>query len=152
MSGEIFAHRFKVAKGQDLVETALTATDYPSSGSYVDVGNAERVHVLVHFGTIDASDTPVIEIKQATAADGTLTTINTTYCKHTAAGNDDGELVLFTIETKKLTENYSFLAAAVSSVDNGSYGDILFLVPENEVPVTQATAVCPSASQHEYVG
>jgi len=152
MSGEIFAHKFKVAKGQDLVETALSATDYPSSGSFIDVGKCERFHVLVHWGTIDASDTPVIEIKQATAADGTLTSINTTYCKHTAAGNDDGEFVLFTVETKKLTEDYAYVAAVVSAVTNGSDGDIVFLLPETEVPVTQATAVCPSASQHEHVG
>lgn len=150
--GQILAHAMKVAKGQDLVETALAATDYPASGSYVDVSKTERFHVLVHWGTIHASDVPVVEIKQTTAADGTLTTISTTDAKHTAAANDDGEFAMFTIETKKLTEDNFYVAAVVSGVTNGSYADIVFLLPELDIPVTQATAVLPAASQHEYVG
>lgn len=151
-SGLIFAHAFKIVKGQDLVETALAATDYPASGSYIDVSKTERFHVLAHFGTIHASDVPVIEIKQTTAADGTLTTISTTYAKHTAAADDDGEFVTFTIETKKLTEDNFYVSAVVSGVTNGSYADIVFLLPEHDLPVTQTSAVLPAASQHEFVG
>lgn len=151
-SGQVFAHAFKVVEGQDKPETALSAANYPLSGSYIDVSKCERFHVLVHWGTIHSSDVPVVEIQQTTAADGTLTSINTTNCKHTAANDDDGEWVSFTIETKKLTEDYKYVSAVVSGVTNGSYADIFFLLPENEVPVTQTSTVLPSASQHEHVG
>lgn len=151
-SGQIFAHAFKIVEGQDKPETALAATDYPASGSYIDVSKTERFHALVHFGAIHGSDVPVVEIKQTTAADGTLTTINTTNCQHTAANDDDGEWVSFTIETKKLAAGYHYVAAVVSGVTNGSYADIFFLLPMTEIPVTQTTTVLPSASQHEHVG
>lgn len=151
-SGQVFAHAFKIVEGQDAPETVLSAADYPASGSYIDVSKCERFHVLVHFGAIHGSDVPVVEIKQTTAANGTLTTISTTYAKHTAANDDDGEWVSFTIETKKLTEGYHYVSAVVSGVTNGTYGDIFFLLPETEVPITQTTAVLPAASQHEFVG
>jgi len=152
MSGLIFAHNVKIVKGQDLVETVLAAGNYPASASYIDVSKTERFHVLVHWGTIHASDVPVIEIKATTAANGTLASINTTNCLHTADPGDDGEFVTFTIETKKLAEDYHYVSAVVSAVTNGTYADITFLLPETEVPITQTTAVLPAASQHEYVG
>jgi hypothetical protein len=151
-SGQIFAHANKVVFGQTSPEDALSAGDYPASGSYINVSKTERFHCLVHFGAIDASDVPVIEIKQTTAADGTLATISTTNAKHTAAANDDDEGVTFTIETKKLTEDNFFVSAVVSGVTNGTYGDIVFLLPELDLPVVQTTAVIPVASQHEFVG
>lgn len=151
-SGQILAHANKVVLGQTSPEDALSAGDYPASGSYINVSKTERFHVLVHFGAIDASDVPVIEIKQTTAADGTVTTISTTDAKHTAAADDDDECVTFTIETKKLTEDNFYVTAVVSGVTNGSYAEIIFLLPELDLPVTQVTAVLPAASQHEFVG
>jgi hypothetical protein len=151
-SGQILAHAFKIVLGQTSPEDALAAGDYPASGSYIDVSKTERFHCLVHFGAIHASDVPVVEIKQTTAADGTLSAISATYAKHTAAADDDDEWVTFTIETKKLTEDNFYVSAVVSGVTNGSYGDISFLLPELDLPVTQVTAVLPAASQHEFVG
>jgi len=150
--GEIFAHVYKIAKGQSLVETALTAANYPLSGYYVDVSKCERFHVLIDLGTIHGSDTPIFEIKQADSATGTLDTISATYAKHTCAANDDGEMVMLTIEVDKLATDHHFVSCVVSGVSNGSYGTIYFLLPETTLPVTQATAVCPAASQHEFVG
>jgi len=151
-SGLIFAHAFKVVLGQTSPEDALSAGDYPASGSYIDVSKTERFHCLVHFGAIDASDVPVVEIQQTTAADGTLSSINTTNLQHTAAADDDDEWVTFTVETKKLTEDNFYVSAVVSAVTNGTYADIFFLLPELDLPVTQVTAVLPAASQHEFVG
>jgi hypothetical protein len=151
-SGQLFANAFKVVLGQTSPEDVLAAGDYPASGSYIDVSKTERFHCLVHFGAIHGSDVPVIEIKQTTAADGTLTTISTTDAKHTAEADDDDEWVTFTIETKKLTEDNHFVSAVVSGVTNASYGDISFLLPELDLPVAQTTAVLPAASQHNFTG
>lgn len=150
--GEIFAHTYKLVKGQDKVETALAAANYPASGSYIDVSGCERFHVLVHLGTVHNSDTPTFEIKQADAVNGTLDTISATYAKHVAAGDDDGEWIMFTIEVDKLDVDHHFVSCVVSAVTNGSYGDIFYLLPLMTLPVTQATAVCPAASQHAFVG
>ena len=150
--GRIFAHTYKIAKGQSLVETALAAGNYPASGSYIDVSDGERFHVLISLGTIHASDVPVFEVKQADSTTGTLDVISATYAKHTSAADDDGEFVLLTIEVDKLATDHHFVSCVVSGVTNGSYAEIFFLLPLSELPVTQDTAVCPAASQHEFVG
>lgn len=154
-SGMIFAHTFKIVAcedGSNEIETALTAGNYPASGSYIDVSAYERVHVLIHLGTIDPSDTPVFEIKEADANDGTLDTISATYCKHTCAADDDGEFISFTLEVDKLSTDHHFIGVTVSSVTSGSYASIVFLGEARSLPVTQASGTLPSASQHEYVG
>ena len=151
-SGEIFADRFKVALGQSLPETVLAAGNYPASGSYIDVSAVERFHVLVHLGTIHASDVPIFEVKEADAVDGTLDVIDATYAKHTCEADDDGEWIAFTIETDKLAADHHFVSCVVSGVTNGSYAEIFYLLPEQSLPVTQTTAVLPTASQHAFVG
>lgn len=148
--GEIFAHVFKIAKGQALVETALTNANFPVSGSYIDVSKCERFHVLVSLGTL--ADAVVFEIKQADSTTGTLDVISATYAKHTCADTDDGEFVLFTIEVDKLAVDHHFVSCVVSGNSGANYAEIFFLLPETTLPVTQATAVCPAASQHEFVG
>jgi len=154
-SGQIFAHTFVVTPcedGSSEIETALTAGNYPASGSYIDVSPYERFHVLIWMGTIHGSDAPVFEIKQAEAVDGTLDTLDATYCKHTCAADDDGEFVAFTVEVDKLATDHHFVSVVVSGVTNGSYAAILFLGEALSLPVTQATGVLPAASQHEFVG
>jgi len=154
-SGMILAHTLYVVPcedGSNEIETALSAGNYPASGSYIDVSGYERFHILIHLGTINASDTPIFEIKQADSVSGTLDTLSATYCKHTCAHDDDGEFILFTVEVDKLATDHHFISVVVSGVDNGSYGDIIFFGEARSLPVTQATATLPSASQHEYVG
>ena len=150
--GEIFANKYKIVKGSALVETALSAANYPLSGSYPDVSGCERFHVLIDLGTIHASDIPIFEIKQTDSATGTLDTLDATYAKHTCAADDDGEMVMMTIEVDKLATDHHFVSCVVSGVTNGSYGTIYFLLPLMSLPVTQTTAVCPAASQHAFVG
>jgi hypothetical protein len=151
----IFAHTFVVTPCEDgsyEIETALTAGNYPASGSYIDVSAYERVHILIHLGSIDASDVPVFELKQADSASGTLDTIDTTYAKHTCAADDDGEFIFFTLEVDKLAVDHHFISCVVSGVTNATYADIIFLGQALSLPVTQATGVAPAASQHEFVG
>jgi hypothetical protein len=154
-SGNIFAHSYYIVPCEDgtyEIETALTAGNYPASGSYIDVSAYERVHVLIHLGSIDASDVPVFELKQADSTTGTLDTIDATYAKHTCAANDDGEFISFTLEVDKLAVDHHFISCVVSGVTNATYADIIFLGEALSLPVTQATATLPAASQHEFVG
>lgn len=153
MSGEIFANKYKVVRGNALTETQLSAANYPASGSYIDVSGCERFHVLIALGTVHNSDAPTFEIKQSDAADGTLDTISATYCKFTCTGASDGMLVMMTIETDKLAEDHHFVSCVVAgTVSNGSYGDIFFLLPLTSEPVAQNSTICPAANQLAYVG
>jgi hypothetical protein len=151
-SGNVFADNYMIAKGNALAETALSAADYPASGSYIDVSGYERAHVLIHLGTIDAADLPTFEIKCAEATNGTADSIDTTTLLHTCAADDDGEFISFTVEVMKLPLDHHFLTCTVAAVTNGSYGDIVFLLEGLDVPVTQTTAVLPTASKHVYAG
>lgn len=150
--GQLIANTFKIALGQAKPETALSAANYPASGSYIDVSECERVSVFIHLGTIHASDTPVFEVKQTDAVNGTLDTIDATYAKHTAANDDDGECVTIEIEVDKLAADHHFISTVVSGVDNGSYADIVYLLHGMSLPVSQTSTVLPSASQHAFVG
>jgi hypothetical protein len=155
MSGEIFANLFKVVPGKAAPESQITAGNYPASGSYVDVSGCERFHVLIHLGAVHNSDAPTFEVKQASAADGTLKAISEAYCKWTGAGTSDNNLVLITIETDKLDINngYKYVTVvAAGTLTNGTYADILYLLPLTSEPVTQLTTICPAANQLAYVG
>jgi len=151
-SGEIFADTYKIVNGQSLPETVLSSAAYPASGSYIDVSGCERFHCLVHWGTIAGGDTPVATLKEADAADGTLDTIDATYAAHTGANNDDGEWVSFTVEVDQLSTDHHFVSCVLSGISGSTYGEIFFLLPLLSLPVTQTTAVLPSASQHALVG
>jgi len=147
------AKKFKFVAGQTSPEDALAAGNYPASGSYVDVSGFAEVNIIVHLGAIDASDVPVFEVKETDAVDGTLDVIDATYAKHTCEADDDDEMITFHIETAKLSEDHHFLAVVVSGVTNGSYGDILYILgPAGSQPVTQTTALLPTASQHSFAG
>ena len=150
--GEIFANTYKVVLGQSLPETVLSSAAYPASGSYIDVSACERFHCLIHWGTIAAGDTPMATLKEADAADGTLDTIDATYAAHTGANNDDGEWVAFTVEVDQLATDHHFVSCVLSGISGSTYGEIFFLLPLLSLPVTQTTAVLPSASQHALVG
>lgn len=145
--------QFKVVKGNALAETALSAADYPASGSYIDVSGFEWVNVMIHLGTIHSSDTPNFELKAAEAANGTLDQISATYCAHHCANDDDGEFVHFALEVATLPVDHHFVSVVVTDVANGSYGDIVFyLCGARTLPVTQTSTVLPTASTHEWAG
>jgi len=155
MRGEIFANKYKVVPGKAAPESQITAGNYPASGSYVDISGCERFHVLIHLGTVHNNDAPTFEVKQATAPNGTLKTISETHCKWTGTGASDNNLVLLTIETDKLDINNGYRYVTVvagGTLTNGTYADILYLLPLTSEPVTQLTTICPAANQLAFVG
>jgi hypothetical protein len=147
-----FGRNVKFAAGQASPEDALSAANYPASGSFVDVSNFQWVNIVIHLGAVHNSDTPTFEVKQADAANGTADTLDTTYCKKECLGTDDDQVINFCINTDVLETDHHFLTVAVSGVTNGSYGDILFFLCEpKKRPVTQTTALAPSDNLFEKV-
>jgi hypothetical protein len=143
----------KFVAGQTSPEDALSTGDYPASGSYIDVSGYEWVNVVIHMGAIDASDTPTFKVQQADATNGTLDTISTANCVVTAAADDDDEVVSFYLETATLADDHHFISVDVSGVANGSYGDIMYyLGGARHLPVSQTTALLPTASQKIHAG
>ena len=151
-SGLVLSNALMVEEGPSATAFQLIDGDWPASGSFIDVSDCERFHVIARLGTIHGSDTVTIEIKQATGASATLTTISTTNAKITATAAHTGDFALFTIETKKLADGYHYVAATVDGATNGSYGTVFFLLQKNELPVAQTTTVVPAALQKEFVG
>jgi hypothetical protein len=154
MYGEVFAHGFTLHPLTSTNNDQLaTATDLPASGSYVDVGGYEYVTIILRFGTIHASDAPVVAPKCADSVSGTLDALDTAgTLQHTAAADDDGEYVTWHIEVASLPTDHHFLALdVVSGASNGSYANAEMFGRANSLPVTQATTVLPGASQY-YMG
>ena len=153
MNTRILADDYKIVKGNALAETALSGVSaLPASGSYIDTRGHDLVHIIAHLGTVHASDAPVFEPKAADAADGTLDQLDSDLA-HTVAADDDGEFVVWTLETRKLPEDHPFVALAVSgTVANGSYVDVTFLLAGRSLPVAQDTSQLPDASTYAYVG
>jgi len=152
MSNGSFAERFRVVRGSAKPETAMSGVAaYPASGSYIDVSGYEFVHIIAHLGTLHASDTPTLEPQCADAADGTLDAIDATNLKKTVdVTNDDGDVVIWSIEVRKLPEDHHFLALDTGgTLTNGSYIDVLFLLEGGAQPVTQPSTVCNS---YNYLG
>lgn len=150
MAGEIFYDKYLVKHAQSDTSFALADGDYPASASYIDVSKTERFHVLIHAGTIHASDTVTFTLKCTTSASGTLTTVSATYAAVSFTGGNDGLSALMTVETKKLPEGYQYVSVVVDGATNGSYGTVLFFLPEHSQPVTQTTATM--LTHVEYVG
>jgi len=144
------ANTFKFVPGQTSPEDALSSADYPASGSYIDVTGYQWANVVIHLGAL--ADAITFEIKEAEATNGTADSIDTTYCKHTCAANDDDEMITFAIETAKLSADHHFLTCTVAEVSGSNYADIMFVLgPARHQPVTQSDSL-PSASQHEHAG
>ena len=148
-----FSKDYLVVKGNTLAETALGNNNYPASGSYIDVSGYEWVNVIIHLGTIHASDTPKFDVYQTDSTTGTLDVIDATYCSHTCAADDDGEVISFYIETANLADDHHFISTTCTLATNGSFADIVYyLGGARHQPVTQTTAVLPTASQHIFAG
>jgi len=147
-----FSNAFKVVAGQTSPEDALSAADYPASGSYIDVSGYEEVNVVVHMGAINAGDTPSVEIKVAEAIAGTADVIDATYCKKEVLATDDDQFLVFHVEVAKLVDDHHFLTCQIADVTNGAYGDIVFyLCGARHQPVTQGTDL-PSDNRFTWSG
>ena len=135
-----------------LVETILTNAYYPATGFYVDVSGFEWVNVAVLLGTL--ATTVKFELKQMESLSGTPDTIEGTLMAHTVAADDDGEILLFHLETAKLNADHHFVSLQVSGAGGGDYGAIVyFLGGARHEPVTQDTTnLVVSGNAHRFVG
>ena len=142
------SNAFKIVRGNALAETALAAAKYPASGAFVDMTGVLWATIIVHLGTIHASDTPTLTVQEVDTISGTP--VSLTGMSHDCAANDDGEFVVFHVDRSFLTDGYSFLTLDVTDIANGSYGDITYLLYMEQQPATQVTAQLPSASVYSY--
>ncbi len=150
MQGMIFSNQYKMVKGQAAIETVLSDANYPLSGSYIDISKTERFFVVVDLGTV--ADNVVFEIKVADSTTGTLDVIDATNCKKTIANaTDDGQLIIFTIETKKLAQDHYHVSCVVSGTSGSNYATITFFLDEHTKPVVQS-AIAPSDNLFVYAG
>lgn len=150
MNGSLY-ERMKVVLGSAKPETAMSGVSaYPASGSYIDVSGYEYVHILAHLGTLHASDTPVLTPACSDAANGTLDTIASALAHTCDVSNDDGDMVVWSIEVRKLPVDHHFVALAMSgTLTNGSYVDVIYLLENGAQPVTQPSAF---AGYYNYLG
>jgi len=146
-----FAERLKVVLGSGKPETAMSGVAaYPASGSFVDVSGFEVAHIVAHLGALHASDTPTLTPKCSDAANGTLDVIDASLAHTCNVTDDDGKVLIWSIEVRKLPEDHHFLALATSgTLTNGSYVDVLFVLEGGAEPVTQPSTV---AAAFNYLG
>ena len=137
--------------GQTSPEDALGDNDYPTT--YIDVSAYEWVNVIIHMGAIHDSDTPKFDVKECDGTTGTLDVIDATNCSHTCAADDDDEMVTFYLETANLSDDHHFISTVCTLSTNGSYASIVYVLGgARHKPVTQTTALLPTASQHIFAG
>lgn len=150
ISGSL-AEKMKVVLGSAKPETAMSGVaSYPASGSFVDVSGYEFVHIVAHLGTLHASDTPTLAPKCSDSASGTLDTIDATLTHTCDVSNDDGDVVTWSIEVRKLALDHHFLALATGgTLTNGSYIDVLFFLEGGSQPVTQPSTV---SADYDWLG
>ncbi|MCG3207310.1 MAG: hypothetical protein FOGNACKC_00910 [Anaerolineae bacterium] len=143
ISGFTLDANVKFANANAAIQTALAAGQYPASGDFVNVAEFETFFVLVALGGI--ADAVVFTLQAADAVDGTPVEIDDTKVKKTIAATDDGQLLLFQVETRNLpSAQHSFVSLNVAGITGANYAAILFLMPSNFPPVTQADTVLPA--------
>ena len=97
-----FAERLKVVLGSGKPETAMSGVAaYPASGSFVDVSGFEVAHIVAHLGALHASDTPTLTPKCSDAANGTLDVIDASLAHTCNVTDDDGKVLIWSIEVRK---------------------------------------------------
>jgi len=155
MSGRLLNSMFKVVSGhtladdQDLEDELVDAGYYPKTGSFIDVSGAERVHVLIHLGTLGNVGT--FKLYEHDSATGTPTEINSSYYTHTIAADDDGEFACITLEVARMSLDHHFLTTLVNE-SGTNYATIIYLLQMyGELPPTQ-NAYFPAANQHYFTG
>ena len=159
MSGRLLSSTFKFVSGHtevadslshDLEDVLVTDEYYPASGSYIDVSGAERVHVLIHVGTL--ADPITFQLYEAETADGTEDALSATYYKHTCAAADDGEFIVITIEVSRMSLDHHFLTTKVGAVSGSDYAAIVYLLEMyGELPPTQGDYF-PDGNQYYFTG
>lgn len=148
--GQVLFHNLKLEELNANADTALTDADYPASGSYIDVSAFESFTVIIRLGTI--ADALTFKPQVADAVDGTPADISTDL-NHTIAADDDGEWIMWHIETRKLDTDSHFFTVDVSGNSGSNYADMFLLGNQySSKPVTQTTGLLPTTSQYVYAG
>jgi len=142
--GELLSSRFKVVDGVSAPNTALTNSQRPASGSYVDVQGVMAVHIFIKLGTI--ADALTFKVQQADAADGTLSDVSG--LTKTILATDDGQYIYMMLDPRKLEdEDHHWITTTISGVSGNNYAAIMYLLEgasDGHMPVTQTSTVLPS--------
>lgn len=158
MSGRLLSSTFKIVSGhtlagsQDLEDELVDAAYYPASGSFIDVSGAERVHVLIHLGTL--ADLGTFKLYEHDSATGTPTQIDDTnaYYDHTYAAGDDGDFIVITLEVSRMSLDHHFLTTLVNE-SGTNYATIIYLLEMyGELPPTQTAYFPVTDNQHYFTG
>ena len=118
------------------IEDALTATQFPASGSFIDVSGFHKFGFLIGAGALNSALT--CKVQQATANNGTLKDI--TDATVTIAATGDDKWYWIEVETTHLDSNndYRYVALDVAGAAGGDdYGAIFFFGFAIDRPVTQ---------------
>lgn len=119
------------------VEDALTAKEYPASGSYIDVSGFERFAFLIAAGALDSELT--CQVQQAATISGTAKDVTGAVVTVPADGDDKWYMV--EVQTDNLDSNngYNYVTLDVTGpAGSNDYAAIIFLgLNPRKIPVTQ---------------
>ncbi len=121
--------------------TAIVDGDFPASGSFYEVGDANSFVFEVYAGTLDSEIT--CQVQQDTGATATASIKNVTGAVAVIAATDDNKWVRIEVEVAKLdiANGFNYVTLDVSGVAGGNdYLCITFAkkLPRH-APVTQPT-------------
>ena len=131
----------KVQKCNNFMTALVDTTNYPASGSFIDVSNFPNFAFLVEMGTTTTAC--VFQVQQATGASATPKTF--TGATLTPASTDSNYTFIIEAETARLdiANDYRFVSLDCSGAAGGDdYACITFLGwNPRHVPVTQGADV-----------
>ncbi len=135
------------------VETALSAANYPTSGSYIDVSAYRHCAFKIYVGAIDSATT--CAVYQDTSATQTASIKALTSATVTVGTGDDNETFTIEFETNQLDVANSFKYVTLTLTGPAGSNDYACIVFEGwgayTEPVTQPAAY-PSTNYVELVG
>ncbi|MHB0922635.1 MAG: hypothetical protein ACYC3H_01550 [Bellilinea sp.] len=118
------------------VETALAASSYPASGSFIDVSKFSRFAFLILVGALTSATTA--KVQQATVANGVLKDITDAVVVIPDTG--DSKWYLIEVETSHLDINngYNYVTLTLTGPAGlDDFGAIAFLGFGDVAPATQ---------------
>ena len=135
----------KVQKCGNFMTALVDATNYPASGSYIDVGNFANAAFIIEMGTSDTAC--VFQVQQATGVSATPK--NLTSATLTPTDGDDNKtfIIEFATENLDVDSDYRYVSLDCSgAAGSNDYACITFLGwNAREAPVTQGADVSASA-------
>lgn len=117
-----------VCIGCNSLATALTDTNFPASGSFIDMEGIDHGVFLIHLGTLDSTVT--FTLKQDTSATSTdIKAMNTAVAQAVADANDNDWITLeFSSNLLDRDNGFHYVTVVVSGTGGSNdYGSIMFL-------------------------